>query len=335
MENKPQIVLLTFDDAVSKLHFKEYTEKILDFGNNPNGCPIGATFFLTHMYTDYEVTHEVWRRRSEIALHSFTHKTGTEYWKTMNQTWWEYEMSDLRKAISHFANIPKEDIYGMRAPFLQIGGDNMFQMLQDKGIEYDCSMPTRTPFFPYSLDYHSTQKCEVAPCPDECHPGVWAVPMNDWIDSEGNPCAMFDACPVRPKTKEEALALMRTNFKATYEGNRTPFGMFTHIAILQGNPFFWEAYQEFVTQDLLTKDDVYLITIHQLLDWMRAAVNADEAKTFKPWMTQCEPHEKNCITDDPACELVHQGEYVNMTMYMSVCGDCPKKYPWFRNPLGE
>ena len=66
-------------------------------------------------------------------------------------------MSDLRKAISHFANIPKEDIYGMRAPFLQIGGDNMFQMLQDKGIEYDCSMPTRTPFFPYSLDYHSTQ----------------------------------------------------------------------------------------------------------------------------------------------------------------------------------
>ena len=75
----------------------------------------------------------------------------------MNQTWWEYEISDLRRTVSHFANIPMEDILGMRAPFLQIGGDEMFQMLEDNQFEYDCSMPTRQKLFPYTFDYHTTQ----------------------------------------------------------------------------------------------------------------------------------------------------------------------------------
>ena len=66
-------------------------------------------------------------------------------------------MSDLRRAVSHFANIPAEDIRGMRAPFLQIGGDTMFQMMEENGLEYDCSMPAREQLFPYTLDYHSEQ----------------------------------------------------------------------------------------------------------------------------------------------------------------------------------
>ena len=32
------------------------------------------------------------------------------------------------------------------------------------------------------------------PCPEECHPGVWVVPMTDWMDASGNVCTMFDAC---------------------------------------------------------------------------------------------------------------------------------------------
>lgn len=338
MQGKPQIVLLTFDDAISKLHYKEFTEKILA-RKNPNGCGIGATFFMTHMYTDYEVTHELWRRRMEIALHSMTHQTGTERWAQMNQTMWEREMVDLRKTASHFANIPEEDFYGIRAPFLQIGGDAMFQMLQDNGLEYDCSMPTREHMdkglFPYTLDYHTTQDCDIKPCPEQCHPGIWAVPMNDWKDSKGEPCAMFDACPNRPKTKDDMLKLMTDNFNKIYYGDRSPFGMFTHIAMLQGFPFIWEAYQEFIDTVLLTKEDVYLINTHQLIEWMRSPVPASEANTFKPWQTQCEPHEKNCITGDAACKLNHEGEWANVTMYMSVCGDCPKKYPWLFNPLGE
>ena len=70
-------------------------------------------------------------------------------------------MSDLRITFNKFANIPVEDFHGMRAPFLQIGGDEMFSMLKDSGIEYDCSIETRDfmerGLFPYTLDYHSTQ----------------------------------------------------------------------------------------------------------------------------------------------------------------------------------
>lgn len=49
----PQIVLLTFDDAVNDLNWEIYQE-IFDTGRkNPNGCPLLATFYVSHEWTDY------------------------------------------------------------------------------------------------------------------------------------------------------------------------------------------------------------------------------------------------------------------------------------------
>jgi|ERR1712080_28177 len=338
MQGKPQIVLLTFDDAVTKLHYENYTSKIIE-RKNPNGCNIGATFFVTHKYTDYRITHKLWAARQELALHSITHKTGTDRWKTMNQSMWEYEMVDMKRLMSHFGNIPEDEIYGMRAPYLQINGDETFQMLEDNGIEYDCSMPTmdhrENGLFPYTLDYHSDQDCDIAPCPVECHKGVWVIPMNDWTDPGDQPCAMFDACPNRPTTKARMLEMMHKNFDDHYKGDRAPFSMFTHIAMLQGFPYIWQAYNEFLDY-LQTLPDVYMVTAHQAIEWMRNPVEADKANDFAPWRTQCDPKPEVCNAETvPACPLVHPGEWSNETMYLNVCGDCPAKYPWLLNPLGE
>ena len=119
----------------------------------------------------------------------------------MNQTMWEAEMADLKLTVSTFANIPLHDIYGIRAPFLQIGGDGMFQMLQDNQFLYDSSMPTKvysqTGLFPYTLDYLSEQV------------GIPYIVLSKYLnnrrkiilkdDKEGNPCALFVGCFIQPK----------------------------------------------------------------------------------------------------------------------------------------
>ena len=54
------------------------------------------------------------------------------------------------------------DILGTRSPFLQSGGDEMYQMMMDKGFEYDCSAPSQLFGYqnlaygrwPYTYDYY-------------------------------------------------------------------------------------------------------------------------------------------------------------------------------------
>lgn len=65
----PQLVMLTFDDAVSVANYK-YTEEIMLGRTNPDGCSAAATFFVSHEYTDYSKVHALWSEGHEIALHS-------------------------------------------------------------------------------------------------------------------------------------------------------------------------------------------------------------------------------------------------------------------------
>ena len=58
--------------------------------------------------------------------------------------------------VSGFSGVKLEDVRGIRAPFLAIGGNNMFSMLYDANFTYDSSMPiyeNRPPTYPYTLDY--------------------------------------------------------------------------------------------------------------------------------------------------------------------------------------
>ena len=99
----------------------------------------------------------------------------------------------------------------MRAPYLQVGGDEQFSMLQENGFEYDCSMPSQeygfvnldSGIWPFTLDHQSGMDCQIKPCPNCSYPALWVQPMLDLEDSwlvdptnpgQGNPCAMLDSC---------------------------------------------------------------------------------------------------------------------------------------------
>lgn len=105
-----QIVFLTFDDAITISNYPLYNETIFN-RRNPNGAPIYSTYFVTHEYNDYQLTHDVWRKGHEIALHSITHRSDTNYWATINETIWDMEVCDQKDQLAHFARIPRNEVW--------------------------------------------------------------------------------------------------------------------------------------------------------------------------------------------------------------------------------
>ena len=83
-------------------------------------------------------------------------------------------------------------------PFLQMAGNNQYQMLKESGFIYDSSWTTQQymvpGLWPYTTDYASIQDCLIGLCPTESFPGVRTIPMINWQDQSGNVCAMLDAC---------------------------------------------------------------------------------------------------------------------------------------------
>lgn len=68
-ESIPQIIMLTFDDAVNELNEDIY-EEIFNSGRlNPNGCPILGTFYVSHEWTDYGQVQTLYSRGHEMAAH--------------------------------------------------------------------------------------------------------------------------------------------------------------------------------------------------------------------------------------------------------------------------
>lgn len=96
----PQMITITFDDAVNAENFELYSSKkawpyfiecvpwlekgghlslliwLLEIFSsdrkNPNGCPVRGTFYVSHQYTNYRDVQFLWNIGHEIAAHSVT-----------------------------------------------------------------------------------------------------------------------------------------------------------------------------------------------------------------------------------------------------------------------
>lgn len=70
VETVPQIVLLTFDDSVNDLNKGLYMDLFEKGRVNPNGCPITATFYVSHEWTDYSQVQNLYSAGHEMASHT-------------------------------------------------------------------------------------------------------------------------------------------------------------------------------------------------------------------------------------------------------------------------
>lgn len=72
VEQVPQIVLLTFDDSVNDLNKGLYADLFEKGRVNPNGCPIAATFYVSHEWSDYSQVQNLYSAGHEMASHTIS-----------------------------------------------------------------------------------------------------------------------------------------------------------------------------------------------------------------------------------------------------------------------
>ncbi|ODM98556.1 hypothetical protein Ocin01_08115 [Orchesella cincta] len=272
-----------------------------------------------------------------------THNPLTAYWASLNATMWQKEVVDQREQLSNFARVPPTAIQGLRAPFLQIGGDPMYNVLKQGGFKWECSRPTlnfRKPgLWPYTNDYISHQDCQIQPCPVGEYKGFWTVPMLDMIGDNNAGCAMVDTCTPVPETSDATYNLLLRNFNDQYAGaeaNRAPFGIYTHAAWLngtddEGTVARKEGYIRFLDY-LGTKNDVYIVGISQALEWVKNPTPLDQIPSSNLFKNPTRPN--NCPTIYN-CRYAPEQTPFPTERYMSLCAPCPPMYPWIGNPLGR
>ena len=67
------MITVTFDDAINFENWDLYTQYLFTpERKNPNGCPIRATFYVSHQYTNYMHVQKLWNDGHEISVHSIT-----------------------------------------------------------------------------------------------------------------------------------------------------------------------------------------------------------------------------------------------------------------------
>nr|CAI5846303.1 unnamed protein product [Callosobruchus analis] len=322
VEQVPQIVLLTFDDSVNDLNKGLYQDLFERGRVNPNGCPIAATFYVSHEWTDYSQVQNLYSDGHEIASHTVSHSFGEQF----SQKKWTREVAGQREILSAYGGVKLEDVRGMRAPFLSVGGNKMFKMLYDSNFTYDSSMPiyeNKPPSWPYTLDYKLFHDCMIPPCPTRSYPGVWEVPMVMWQDLNGGRCSMGDACS-NPPDAEGVYKMLMKNFQRHYTTNRAPFGLFYHAAWFT-QPHHKEGFINFI-DSILTMKDVWLVTNWQAIQWVRDPTPISRLTNFEPFQCNYGDRPKRC-NNPKVCNLWHKSG----VRYMRTCQPCPDIYPWTGN----
>jgi len=348
-KNVPQMVMITFDDAINNNNIKLYREIFKDPKNprkNPNGCDIKGTFFVSHKYTNYSAVQEIHSLGHEIAAHSITHNDDESFWSDANVDEWAKEMAGARLIIDKFANITDNSVVGLRAPYLRVGGNNQFTMMEEQAFLYDSSITAplqNPPLWPYTMYFRMPHRChgDLQRCPTRSH-AVWEMVMNE-MDRREDPkieevlpgCAMVDSCN-NIKTGEQFYKFLNHNFYRHYDQNRAPIGLFFHAAWLAQpqNIELLDAFLFWVDETLKSHNDVYFVTMTQVIQWIQDPQDVDNAPNFGAWKEKCsvEPR-KPCISPN-SCKLSTK-ELPGESLHLHTCVRCSNNYPWLNDPTGD
>jgi len=339
----PQMITITFDDAINNNNIELYDE-LFTGRLNPNGCSIKGTFFVSHKYTNYSAVQNMKRLGHEIAAHSITHHEDEKYWSDGSIEDWAKEMAGSRLIIEKFGNITDNSVVGLRAPYLRVGGNNQFTMMEEQTFLYDSSItaPLRNPpLWPYTLYFKMPHRCHgnLQNCPTRPL-AVWEMVMNE-LDRREDPsieeslpgCAMIDSCG-SILTGDQFYTFLTNNFYRHYDQNRAPLGLFYHAAWLKNNPEFYDAFLFWLDETIAEYPDVYFVTMTQVIQWMQEPVDSNEAVNFLPWQEKCNPGpRKDCLVAN-RCKL-STDEIPGEVIQMFTCMRCPNRYPWLNDPTGD
>uniref|UniRef100_A0A1B0DCJ6 Uncharacterized protein n=1 Tax=Phlebotomus papatasi TaxID=29031 RepID=A0A1B0DCJ6_PHLPP len=339
----PQMITITFNGAVNVDNIDLYEDIFNGQRQNPNGCQIKGTFFVSHKYTNYSAVQDLHRRGHEISVFSLTHKDDPNYWTHGTYDDWLAEMAGARLIIERFANITDGSIIGMRAPYLRVGGNKQFEMMADQFFVYDASITAslgRVPIWPYTLYFRMPHKCNgnAHNCPSRSHP-VWEMVMNE-LDRRDDPtfdeslpgCHMIDSCS-NVQTGEQFGRLLRHNFNRHYNTNRAPLGLHFHASWLKSKKEYRDELNKFI-EEMLGRNDVFFVTMLQVIQWMQNPTELNALRDFQEWKEKCDVKGQPYCSLPNACPLTTR-ELPGETLRLFTCMECPNNYPWILDPTGD
>lgn len=279
--NVPQMVFFSFDDAVTPQVSAYYKELFDPSRKNPNGCPISMTLFISDRNTVYGLVKEFFDKGMEIASHSVTHSHPST--RTFVR-----EARKQKENLSKKTGIPTEHIKGWRSPFLEPLGDTQPNVLKALGYEYDATL-TITPksnsdmaITPFTLDYGWPYDCKIKPCPANPHKGFWEVPVvsvKDYLNMYD--CVYIDGCNNPPPSESLAYKFLWENFQKYYKTNRAPMGINMHASWFY-YPERKAAMDRFI-KTLVSMEDVYIVSINQVIEWLKNPTPLHQLDSFQPW----------------------------------------------------
>jgi hypothetical protein len=343
-ENVPQMITITFDDAINNNNIDLYREIFNRKRKNPNGCDVKATFFVSHKYTNYSAVQEMHYMGHEIAAHSITHNDDEQFWSDASVDDWAKEMAGSRLIIDKFANISDNSVVGLRAPYLRVGGNNQFTMMEEQAFLYDSSITaplTNPPLWPYTMYFRMPHRChgDLQRCPTRSH-AVWEMVMNELdrredptVDEDLPGCAMVDSCS-NILSGDQFYNFLTHNFYRHYDQNRAPLGLFFHAAWLKNNPEFLDAFLYWVDEIIESHNDVYFVTMTQVIQWIQNPQNSDNARNFEPWKERCAIEPKLACVAPNRCKLSTK-ELPGEALHLHTCVRCSNNYPWLNDPTGD
>ncbi len=222
-------------------------------------------------------------------------------------------------------------------------------MMQQIGFEWDNTLSANPekhglPFWPQTLDYKISWDCPRGDCPTRSFPGIWEVPLNQFVgyfipEINSNKRASMMRAAMGNETADSVLQFIRKNFDRTYTQNRAPFVMSINADFLNFIPGQGglAAFEQFL-HELQQKRDVWIVTMEQMLDWIRSPTPVSQMMNFLPFKCRKQgqssrPARRPPCSNGQACQYktpdLPSGEHMFRT-----CGECPKYYPWVNNPLG-
>ena len=325
----PQIVTIAMDDGIRVQDYEQFYRRFLNVHTNPNGCPIQASFFVSHDNTDYSLMERLVSQGHEIADHSVTHRLPPTWWNEADVGNLTREIAEMKTICEQWGKVPQGAIRGFRVPYLSIS-ENELKALHNEKFLYEASMPSREQYWPFTLDYKSPLCDSPAVCPDESYPGLWIIPTPFLNQPRGPVCGMLDSCTI-PQTRQEWFALLQSNFLRHYQGNKAPFGLYTHASWFYFPGERLAALNDFLSY-LETLDDVYVVSHQNLLEWVRNPTPLSQIGDFEPW--KCPnppPPAPRCVYQrSTRCTYDPEGVLVLRTCET----ECPFVLPALGNPLG-
>ncbi|KAL4514952.1 hypothetical protein Ndes2437A_g07022 [Nannochloris sp. 'desiccata'] len=293
----PQFIVISNDDQVRSM------AKLVATANNTNGCPIPVTWFTRSQFSTCPAIRDRYQRGDEFASHAVRHIKLS--WITRTADMYK-EITGPRDYLYEKCGLPEGSVKGYRAPYRN-SNPRVREMLAGEGFTYDSTtgfefaeMYERP--FPFTMNNGVPDPSCKTCAPTEAYSSIWEVPL--WaLSYEGQVYPMDPGMAKKKKSAKSleykgqvfpnedlieqddgeggrlttrqrtigysAEAVLKNAFDQAYNNNRAPVPIAVH-------PYWFtetrlrEA-QSFV-EYALTFQDVYFVTMSQLVEWMEDPV---------------------------------------------------------------